>query len=380
MIPFLDLKKVNEPYETAFQEKLKSVLSNGWYILGKEVETFEKAFAEYCQTQYCIGVGNGFDALVLIFKGYIQLGKLQKGDEVIVPANTYIASVLAILQADLVPVLVEPKLETCNINPDLIQKKITSKTKAILVVHLYGQLAEMERINEIADRNNLIVVEDSAQSHGAVSNYKNEIPNSKPQEENLKSKIYNLKSSQAYSFYPGKNLGCLGDGGAIITNDSELAKVLFSLRNYGSEKKYYNEYIGVNSRLDEIQASFLNLKLPNLNADNDKRRVIAKRYLAEIKNEKITLPFWDFSENHVFHLFVIRTENREELQEYLIQNDIQTVIHYPIPPHKQKAFPEWNNLSFPITEKIHNEVLSLPMSPVLSELEVSFVIEVLNRY
>jgi dTDP-4-amino-4,6-dideoxygalactose transaminase len=380
MIPFLDLKKVNEPYEADFQEKLKLVLSNGWYILGKEVETFEKAFAEYCQTQYCIGVGNGFDALVLIFKGYIQLGKLQKGDEVIVPANTYIASVLAILQADLVPVLVEPKLETCNINPDLIQKKITSKTKAILVVHLYGQLAEMERINEIADRNILIVVEDSAQSHGAVLNYKNEIPNSKPQEENVKAKIYNLKSSQTYSFYPGKNLGCLGDGGAITTNDSELAKVLFSLRNYGSEKKYYNEYIGVNSRLDEIQASFLNLKLPNLNADNDKRRVIAKRYLAEIKNEKIFLPFWDFSENHVFHLFVIRTENREELQEYLIQNGIQTVIHYPIPPHKQKAFPEWNNLSFPITEKIHNEVLSLPMSPVLTESEVSFVIEVLNRY
>lgn len=384
MIPFLDLKKVNEPYEAAFQEKLKSVLSNGWYILGKEVETFEKAFAEYCQTQYCIGVGNGFDALVLIFKSYIQLGKLQKGDEVIVPANTYIASILAILQADLVPILVEPKLETYNINPDLIQEKITSKTKAILVVHLYGQLAEMDKISEIANRNNLILVEDAAQSHGAVLNSKIEIPNSKPQEENLKSiaklRDYNLKSSQAYSFYPGKNLGCLGDGGAITTNDSELAKVLFSLRNYGSEKKYYNEYVGVNSRLDEIQASFLNLKLPNLNADNDKRRKIAKRYLNEIKNEKITLPFWDFSENHVFHLFVIRTKEREDLQEYLTQNDIHTVIHYPVPPHKQKAFPDWNDLSFPITEKIHNEVLSLPISPVLTEREVSFVIEVLNRY
>jgi dTDP-4-amino-4,6-dideoxygalactose transaminase len=373
MIPFLDLKKINQPYEAAFQEKLKSVLDNGWYILGKEVETFEKAFAEYCQTQYCIGVGNGFDALVLIFKGYIQLGKLQKGDEIIVPANTYIASILAILQADLVPVLVEPKLVTYNINPDLIQEKITSKTKAILAVHLYGQLADMEKINGIAEKNNLIIVEDVAQAHGARTNSKNEIPNLKRQEENL-------KSSQAYSFYAGKNLGCLGDGGAITTNDSELAKVLFSLRNYGSEKKYYNEYVGVNSRLDEIQAAFLNLKLPNLNADNDKRRKIAKRYLAEIKNEKITLPFWDFSENHVFHLFVIRTESREELQEYLTQNNIQTVIHYPIPPHKQKAFPEWNNLSFPITEKIHNEVLSLPMSPVLTEREVSFVIEVLNRY
>ncbi len=366
MIRFLDLKKINEPYETAFQEKLKLVLSNGWYILGKELETFEKAFAEYNQTKYCIGVGNGFDALVLIFKGYIQLGKLQKGDEVIVPANTYIASILAILQANLIPVLVEPKLETYNINPDLIQEKITPKTKAILAVHLYGQLAEMEKINEIAENNNLLIVEDCAQSHGARIN--------------LKSKIYNLKSVSAYSFYPGKNLGCLGDGGAITTNDSELAKVFFSLRNYGSEQKYYNEYIGVNSRLDELQASFLNLKLLNLNADNEKRRTIAKRYLSEIKNDKIILPFWDLSNNHVFHLFVIRTDNREGLQEYLTQNNIQTVIHYPVPPHKQKAFHEWNNLSFPITEKIHNEVLSLPMSPVLLEAEVDFIIEILNQY
>ncbi len=366
MIPFLDLKKINEPYETTFQEKLKLVLDNGWYILGKETETFEKAFAEYCQTKYCIGVGNGFDALVLIFKGYIELGKLRKGDEVIVPANTYIASILAILQADLVPVLIEPKLETYNINPDLIPEKITSKTKAVLAVHLYGQLAEMDKIKEIAEQHNLVVVEDAAQSHGA--------------ERNLKSKIYNLKSAIAHSFYPGKNLGCLGDGGAITTNDSELAKVLFSLRNYGSEKKYYNEYIGVNSRLDELQAAFLNVKLPNLDADNEKRRVIAKRYLAGIKNDKIELPFWDFSNNHVFHLFVIRTKNRDHLQQYLTENNIQTVIHYPVPPHKQNAFPDWNNLSFPITEKIHNEVLSLPMSPVLTEMEVNYIIEILNQY
>ncbi|MBS7255939.1 DegT/DnrJ/EryC1/StrS family aminotransferase [Flavobacterium branchiicola] len=374
MIPFLDLKKINEPYETAFQEKLKEVLENGWYILGKELQTFEKAFAEYCQTKYCIGVGNGLDALVLIFKGYIELGKLKKGDEVIVPANTYIASVLAILQADLVPVLVEPKLETYNINPDLIQEKITLNTKAILAVHLYGQLAEMDKINEIAEKHHLIVVEDCAQSHGAYANVKSQIPNSKIQKEG------NLKSAMAYSFYPGKNLGCLGDGGAITTNDSELAKVLYSLRNYGSEKKYYNDYIGVNSRLDELQAAFLNLKLPNLNTDNEKRRTIAKRYLAGIKNDKIILPFWDLSSNHVFHLFVIRTRNRGDLQDYLTQNNIQTVIHYPIPPHQQKAFSEWNNLSFPITEKIHNEVLSLPMSPVLTETEVDFIIEILNKY
>ncbi|SCY26899.1 dTDP-4-amino-4,6-dideoxygalactose transaminase [Flavobacterium anhuiense] len=366
MIPFLDLKKINKPYETAFQEKLKSVLDNGWYILGKEVETFEKAFAEYCQSKFCIGVGNGFDALVLIFKGYIELGKLKKGDEVIVPANTYIASILAILQADLVPVLVEPRLETYNINPELIPEKITPKTKAILAVHLYGQLAEMNKINELAEKHSLIVVEDAAQSHGV--------------EKNLKSKIYNLKSAIAYSFYPGKNLGCLGDGGAITTNDEALAKVLFSLRNYGSEKKYHNEFVGVNSRLDELQAGFLNLKLPNLDSDNEKRRAIAERYLKEIKNHKIVLPFWDFSNNHVFHLFVIRTENREKLQEYLTQNNIQTVIHYPIPPHKQKAFSQWNNLSFPITEKIHKEALSLPISPVLTESEVDYIIEILNQY
>lgn len=374
MIPFLDLKKINEPYETAFQEKLKLVLENGWYILGKELETFEKAFAEYNQTKYCIGVGNGFDALVLIFKGYIQLGELQKGDEVIVPANTYIASILAILQADLIPILVEPKLETYNINSNLIQGKITSKTKAILAVHLYGQLAEMDQINEIAIQNNLIVVEDAAQSHGAFQN----------STAATLSEVEEPLSASAFSFYPGKNLGCLGDGGAITTNDSELAKVLFSLRNYGSEQKYCNEYIGVNSRLDELQASFLNLKLPNLDADNHKRRVIAKRYLSEIKNDKIILPFWDLSSNHVFHLFVIRTENREALQEYLTQNKIQTVIHYPIPPHKQKAFSSetsgWNILSFPITEKIHNEVLSLPISPVLTETEVDFIIEILNQY
>ena len=365
MIKFLDLKKINARYEIAFQEKLKSVLEKGWYILGNEVTAFEHNFANYCGTKHCIGVGNGFDALVLIFKGYIQLGKLQKGDEVIVPANTYIASVLAIMQADLIPVLVEPKLETYNINPDLIQEKISSKTKAILVVHLYGQLAEMDLIDTIAIKNDLIVVEDAAQSHGAISDFR---------------KTENLSNAIAYSFYPGKNLGALGDGGAVVTNDTELGKVIQSLRNYGSEAKYQNEYIGVNSRLDELQAAFLNVKLPNLDAENNCRRVIAKRYLSEIKNDKIVLPFWDLSDNHVFHLFVIRTEKRNELQQYLLENGIQTMIHYPIPPHQQKAFSNWNDLSFPITEKIHNEVLSLPISPILTMDEVSFVISILNKY
>ena len=366
MIKFLDLKKINEPYEIAFQEKLKSVLDNGWYILGNEVKEFETNFANYCCTKHCIGVGNGLDALVLIFKGYIQLGKLQKGDEVIVPANTYIASILAILQADLIPVLVEPRLETYNINPDLISQKISSKTKAILAVHLYGQLAEMDTINIIARKFNLIVVEDAAQAHGAVKN--------------LKLETDNLQSAIAYSFYPGKNLGALGDAGAVTTNNTKLANVIYSLSNYGSEIKYYNDYIGVNSRLDELQAAFLNVKLPNLDTENEKRRIIAKRYLSEIKNDKITLPFYDNSLNHVFHLFVIRSGNRTELQKFLSENSIQTVIHYPIPPHQQKALSNCNHLSFPITEKIHDEVLSLPMSPVLTMVEVDYIIKILNQF
>ncbi len=366
MIKFLDLQKINQPYEDAFQLKLEEMFHKGWYILGNEVQTFENNFSQYTGHKHCVGVGNGLDALVLIFKAYIQLGRLQKGDEVIVPANTYIASILAILQADLVPVLVEPKMDTYNINPNLINEKITSKTKAILAVHLYGQLAEMQLINAIAQQHSLLVIEDAAQSHGAIFNQKSEIKSQ--------------QSSIAYSFYPSKNLGALGDAGAVVTNDDNLAKTIHSLRNYGSKVKYKNEYVGINSRLDELQAAFLNVKLPHLDTENAHRRTIAKRYLSEIKNNKITLPYWDFSNNHVFHVFVIRTENRLQLQEYLLSKDIQTVIHYPIAPHHQKALSEWNSLSFPITEKIHNEVLSLPMSPVLTMEEVAAVITILNQY
>ena len=365
MIKFLDLQKINQQYQEQFQQKMRLVLDKGWFIIGDEVKTFEANFADYCGTKHCIGVGNGLDALVLIFKGYIQLGKLQKGDEVIVPANTYVASILAILHADLVPILVEPKLETYNLNPNLISEKITAKTKAILAVHLYGQLTEMEAINIIAKQHNLIVIEDAAQSHGAISNHK---------------KAGNLSDAAAFSFYPGKNLGALGDAGAITTNDEVLAKVLFAIRNYGSEKKYHNEFIGFNSRLDELQAAFLNVKLPHLNEDNDIRRTIAKRYLSEIKNAKIILPTSDFSGNHVFHLFVVRTEKRAELQTYLKQNNIETLIHYPIPPHQQKAFKNWNDLRFPITEKIHQEVLSLPISPIMTINEVDYLIKILNQY
>lgn len=359
MIKFLDLQKINANYQEQLLQKMKLVLDKGWFILGNEVKEFETNFANYCGTKHCIGVANGLDALILILKAYIQLGKLQKGDEVIVPSNTYIATILAIFQADLVPVLVEPDLETYNINPELIQQNISDKTKAIMPVHLYGQLCTMERINEIAKQHNLLVIEDAAQAHGLN---------------------FEGNNTKAFSFYPAKNLGALGDGGAITTNDDALAKVLFSLRNYGSDKKYHNEFIGINSRLDEIQAAFLNVKLTDLDADNDQRRTIAKRYLSEIKNDKIVLPKVKSLEKHVFHLFVIRTENREELQDYLLKNDIETVIHYPIPPHKQKALKEWNDLYFPISEKIHNEILSLPISQVITDAEVDYVIEILNKY
>ncbi|TAF10379.1 MAG: DegT/DnrJ/EryC1/StrS family aminotransferase [Flavobacteriia bacterium] len=365
MIHFLSLKKINQSFEIAFQDKMKQFLEGGLYILGNEVKQFEANFATYCGTKHCIGVGNGLDALVLIFKAYIHLGKLQKGDEVIVPANTYIASIIAVLQADLVPVLVEPKLDSYTINPDEIEDKITSKTKAILPVHLYGQLCEMKAINEIAKKHNLLVIEDAAQAHGAEWNG---------------IKAGNFGDAAGFSFYPGKNLGALGDAGAITTNDDELAEVLFSLRNYGSKVKYENEILGVNSRLDELQAAFLNIKLKQLDSENDFRRNLAKQYLSEIKNDKLILPAYDFSKNHVFHLFVIRTSNRLALQYFLKDNGIETMIHYPIPPHKQKALSDWNNLSFPITEKIHEEVLSIPLNSSVSKTEVDYIISKLNSY
>ena len=365
MIPFLNLNKINQPFEAAFQEKMKQFFEAGWYILGKEVSAFEKGFAAYCGAKYCIGVGNGLDALVLIFKGYIELGKLQKGDEVLVPANTYIASVLAVLQADLVPVMIEPKLESYTIDPHAIEAKITTKTKVIMPVHLYGQLCEMATINEIAKKHHLLIVEDAAQAHGATGN---------------RTKAGNFGNAAGFSFYPGKNLGALGDAGAITTNDAALAEVLFSLRNYGSKVKYENERIGVNSRLDELQAAFLNIKLPHLAAENEFRRRLARKYLLEINNEKIILPQWDGTENHVFHLFVVRTQNRTALQEYLKSQGIETIIHYPIPPHKQKALFNWNNLSFPITEKIHEEVLSIPLNSSLSDSEIQHIIATINRY
>ena len=401
MIPFLNLKKLNQPFEIAFQEKMKLFLESGWYILGNEVKQFEANFAAYCGTKHCIGVGNGLDALVLIFKAYIHLGKLEKGDEVIVPANTYIASILAVLEADLIPVLVEPRIQSYTINPEEIETKITSKTKAILPVHLYGQLCEMDRIDTIAKKYNLLVIEDAAQAHGARFSVRCSVNSVQCSDNSVRCSVNSVQSNtdckvehvsasqtpssmthypRAYSFYPGKNLGALGDAGAITTNDDELAEVLFSLRNYGSKVKYENEIMGVNSRLDELQAAFLNIKLHFLDAENESRRTIAKRYISEIKNDKIVLPTWDFSQNHVFHLFVVRTNNRLELQNYLKENGIETMIHYPIPPHKQKALANWNQLSFPITEKIHDEVLSIPLNSGLNDEEIQHIITVLNQY
>jgi dTDP-4-amino-4,6-dideoxygalactose transaminase len=362
MIPFLDLKSINLRYENRIKGSLDRILHSGWYILGKEVDSFEKEFAEYCGTKYCIGVANGLDALSIIIKGY----EIGVGDEVIVPSNTYIASILAVSFNGATPILVEPDPLTYNINPKRIEEKITSKTKAILVVHLYGQACDMNPIEKLALKYGLKIIEDCAQSHGAIYHEK---------------RAGNLGDAAGFSFYPGKNLGALGDAGAITTNDELLAGRLRALRNYGSNKKYHNLYKGVNSRLDELQAAILRLKLPDLNEDNEIRRGIANFYLENIKNKRISLPFVQNGiESHVWHLFVIRCKHRDLLQEHLFKKGIQTLIHYPIPPHKQEAYNEWANLTFPISEAIHSEVLSLPISPVLTYDEAKLVVEAVNGF
>lgn len=365
MISFLDLGAVNQISRQELIEACTRVIDSGWYINGKELQNFEESFAKYCGTSHCIGVANGLDALVLTLRAWKEMGKIAAGDEVIVPANTYIASILAITENDLVPVLVEPDLVTYNICPEQIKAAITTKTKVILPVHLYGTLADMASVMEIAKFHNLLVLEDSAQSHGASLHGK---------------KSGNFGNASGFSFYPGKNLGALGDAGAITTNDSELANVLKALRNYGSNEKYKNQYLGVNSRLDEIQAAMLSVKLKNLDHEIARRRYVAKTYLANIKNKDITLPTHTSEEESVWHLFVVRTPYRKALQVHLEKNGIQSLVHYPIAPHKQQAYVEMNQLSFPITEMIHQEVLSLPMSPVITELEILKVIEVVNNF
>ncbi len=366
MIKFLDLQKVNMLHQEAIEGRLLKVFRSGWYLLGEEVKQFEKNLGGYIGAKHAIGVANGLDALRLIFRAYMEMGMMQPGDEVIVPANTYIASLLAISDNGLVPVLVEPDDLTFNIDIGKIEEKITAKTKAILIVHLQGRVVFSEALKSLAEKYHLKIVEDNAQAIGAAWN-------------NIKAG--NLGDAAGFSFYPGKNLGALGDAGAVTTNEDTLAATIRAIANYGSNQKYVNIYKGLNSRLDEIQAAVLDEKLKFIDEENNIRKAIAKQFLSRINNSKIVLPQMPEDEaEHVWHVFVIRAVDRDGLQNYLSENGIQTIIHYPIPPHQQEAYKELNNLSFPISEKMHGEVLSLPISPVMNEDEVTEVIRVLNEY
>ena len=365
MIKFLDLQKINAQYQQELKKAAARVIDSGWYLLGNEVVEFEKQFAGYCGVQHCIGVANGLDALRLILKAYIELGAIKEDDEVIVPANTYIATILAISDNRLKPVLVEPDIETYNIDPELIEQKITSKTRAILIVHLYGQNAYCTKIKLICEQYNLKLIEDCAQAHGAK--FGNQ-------------KVGSLGDAAGFSFYPGKNLGALGDAGAVTTNDPELASMVRTLGNYGSLIKYEHNYQGLNSRLDEIQAAFLLVKLSYLKHEIETRRKVAQLYLKLISNPHIVLPRVQNRDGHVWHLFVIRTKEREVLQKYLNENGVQSLIHYPIPPHRQKAFEKLGNLNYPVTEKIHKEVLSLPLSSVMEQIDIVKICNFLNNY
>lgn len=365
MISFLDLKNINAVCREELIEACTRVIDSGWYITGNELSRFETEFATYCGSKHCIGVANGLDALTLTLRAWKEMGKLKEGDEVIVPANTYIASILAITENRLTPVLVEPDTATYNLCPKNVEAAITPKTRAILPVHLYGQLADMPALLNIAERHNLLVLEDSAQSHGASIDGR---------------KAGNWGHASGFSFYPGKNLGALGDAGAITTSDDELAQTLRALRNYGSHEKYKNLYQGVNSRLDEIQAAMLSVKLKYLDDQTAHRRQIARMYLDGINNPALYLPLCKDDNQHAWHLFIIRCEQREELQQHLHASGIQSLIHYPIPPHKQKAYANWNESNYPLTEKIHNQVLSLPMGPTITEVEAKEIIDACNAF
>jgi dTDP-4-amino-4,6-dideoxygalactose transaminase len=379
MIPFLDLKAINAQYRDELVEACARVIDSGWYITGNELAAFEREFANYCGTKQAIGVANGLDALILTLRAWKELGKLQDGDEVIVPSNTYIASILAISANNLTPVLVEPNIHTYNLCPVKTEQAITAKTKVILPVHLYGQLADMPAIMQIAEKHGLLVLEDSAQAHGASINGK---------------KAGNWGDASGFSFYPGKNLGALGDAGAITTNDDELAITLKALRNYGSHEKYKNLFQGVNSRLDEMQAAMLSVKLKHLDTEIKHRREVAAAYAKGIRNPLVTLPINNVTddmkvdsdvdvtnfEKHVWHVFVIRCDKRDALQKYLAEKSIQTLIHYPIPPHKQHAYKEWDDLKYPVSELIHEQVLSLPIGPTITIQQVKEVISACNSF
>lgn len=370
MIPFLDLKSINAQCREELIAAASRVIDSGWYIQGAEVKSFEEEFAKYCGSKHCVGVANGLDALTLTLRAWKELGKLNEGDEVIVPANTYIASVLAITENRLKPVLVEPDKATFNLCPRNTEAAITPRTRVILPVHLYGQLADMPAIMTIAERHNLLVLEDSAQAHGASLNGK---------------KAGSWGHASGFSFYPGKNLGAIGDGGAVTTDDDELAGVIRALGNYGSRKKYENLYQGVNSRLDEIQAAMLRVKLKYLDHQTDRRRKAAAAYMEGITNKNILLPLPHEScalsmSHHVWHLFIIRCRQRESLQQHLADMGVQTLIHYPIPPHRQQAYAQWSRRSLPLTEALHDQVLSLPMGPSLSAEDVQGVITACNQW
>ena len=366
MIKFLDLQAANLQYREEIEETLIYVFRSGWYIQGPKVKNFEKDLAVYIGVTHAIGVANGLDALRLILRAYIEMGVMQPGDEIIVPANTFIATILAITENGLIPVFVEPDLNTYNIELTHIEKKITARTKAILLVHLYGRVGYNDELRLLAEKYQLKVIEDNAQAIGAVYDQK---------------RSGSLGDVAAFSFYPGKNLGALGDGGAVTTNDALLADVIRKMANYGSSKKYVNEIKGINSRLDEIQAAILSIKLKYLDNENSHRRLIAKFYASEINNPAVILPQMPvFEQEHIWHLYVIRSLERDRLKQYLSDNGIETLIHYPIPPHKQTAYREFNHLSFPVTEKIHNEVLSLPISSQLTTNDSSTIVKVINDF
>ena len=370
-IKFFDLKKISDSFEPEMSAAIQNVVASGWYLQGQSVKSFEQEFADYCNCKYCVGVGNGLDALTLILTAYKHLLGWNDGDEVIVSANTYIASILAITRAGLKPVACEPTLDDYLIDVKQVEGLITSRTRAIMPVHLYGRCCDMASITKIAQEHNLKVVDDCAQAHGAVFN---------------KKKVGCLADASGFSFYPGKNLGALGDGGAVTTNDELLATAVRQIANYGSERKYVNKYKGINSRLDEIQAAALSVKLKRLDKDNAARRRVAEAFTKSISNPFVTLPYIDVcrdftgDERNVFHIYPIRCEHRDELQKHLKANGINTLIHYPIPFHKQNAYKECANLHLPITEIIHNEELSLPMSPLLTESEIERIVAAVNSF
>ena len=365
MIKFLDLQQVTAMHSGEISSAVKRVVDSGRYLNGEENERFERNYSDYIGAKHTIGVANGLDALYLILKGYIVMGIMKPGDEVIVPANTFIASILAITQNELVPVFIDPDIETYQIDDSRIENAITKRTRAILIVHLYGQCAYTERIGLICEKYNLKLIEDNAQAHGCLFNGR---------------KTGSLGNAAGHSFYPGKNLGALGDAGAVTTSDDELADVVRALANYGSSKKYVFRYEGRNSRLDEIQASILNVKLKYLDEDNAARKRVAHFYIDGIQNPVIVLPKVRDWEANVFHIFPIRCSHRDALQQYLSGKGVQTLIHYPIPPHKQACYKKWNNLSLPVTEKIHDEELSLPIGPVLADNDVLFTIDIINKW